>query len=131
MLYKISLPAQSFSTSSRDPIPENIDDLDLKNIRLALNFQGQGKLDAAYALFKQCKSSDKVVRLLTNLAQDYEIINQHDNAKKVYTHILILDSNNAFAASKVPEKIKKAAPKPVKKTEITESSLFNEASASS
>ena len=126
MLYKISLPTQSFSTSSRNPITEDIDDLDLKNIRLALNFQGQGKLDAAYALFKQCKSSDKVVRLLTNLAQDYEIINQHDNAKKVYAHILILDSNNALAASKVPEKIKKAAPKTVKKTEITESSLFNE-----
>ena len=103
-----------------------MDDLNQKNVRLALNFQGQGKLDAAYALFKQCKYSEKIVYLLTNLAQDYEIINQHGKAKKVYTHILTLQPDNSLAQSKVPDKVKKPVAKPVKKAPITESSLFNE-----
>ena len=81
------------------------DDLDYKNIRLALNFQDQGKLDAAYALFKQCKHSEKVITLLKNLAQDYEIIKQPDKANIVYVHITNLqtglDSKNNHAVETV------------------------------
>jgi len=121
MVYKLCFP-DSYSS----PDSSKVDDVDQKNMRLALNFQGQGKLDAAYALFKQCKPSSKIIHLLTNLAQDYEIINQHSEAKKVYSHILILDPDNAFAQSKAPEKVKKPKAEVIKKTPVTESSLFNE-----
>lgn len=92
--------------SDQRPMPgdQSSKDLDQKNIRLALNFQGQGKLDAAYALYRQCKPSDRIVSLLINLAKDYEIINQQDLAEKVYSHILILQPDNRLAQSKIPHK---------------------------
>ena len=102
MIYKLLFVADSDELSSKPAMAESIDNLDQKNIRLALNFQGQGKLDAAYALYKQCKPSNKVVKLLTNLAEDYEIINQHDSARNVYAHILILQPDNSLAQSKAP-----------------------------
>lgn len=99
------------------------DDLDYKNIRLALNFQGQGKLDAAYALYKQCKQSEKLISLLKNLAQDYEIIKQPDKANIVYVHITNLqtglDSKNSID---VVEKKKPV----IKKSADDSSALFNE-----
>lgn len=101
------------------------DDLDYKNIRLALNFQGQGKLDAAYALFKQCKPSEKLFTLLKNLAQDYEITKQTDKANKVYVHLSNLQNE-------LDNNIKKITTSPEKKKSIeekvstdTSNSLFN------
>ena len=119
MLYKLSFSGGIYSSRSE------IDDADQKNMRLALNFQGQGKLDAAYALFKQCKNSKKIVHLLTNLAQDYEIISQYENAKNVYSHILTLDPENKFALSKAPEKAKKSKPVTIIKSSNEACSLFN------
>lgn len=102
------------------------DDLDYKNIRLALNFQGQGKLDAAYTLFKQCKPSENLVKLLKNLAQDYEITKQTDTANKVYVHISNLQNE-------LHNKINQTIDKPEKKQSIqkkeptdSSSSLFND-----
>ena len=86
------------------------DNLNNKNIRLALNFQGQGKLDAAYALFKQCKYSEKLITLLKNLAQDYEIIKQHDKANIVYVYITNLQSGAEKEISKPIIHEKKKAP---------------------
>ncbi len=102
-----------------------LDDLDYKNIRLALNFQGQGKLDAAYALFKQCKHSEKLVTLLKNLAQDYEIIKQPDKANIVYVHITNLQTGLDKESNHTSEVIEKKKPI-VKKLDDTNSSLFNE-----
>ncbi len=123
MLYKLSVTSGIYADNN-----DEVDDIDQKNMRLALNFQGQGKLDAAYALLKQCKPSDKIVHLLTNLAQDYEIIDQQENAKNVYSHILVLEPDNEFALNKLPAKVKKAPPKVVKSASSStdESSLFNE-----
>lgn len=121
MLYKLSI-----SDTRYPAINNKADDLNKKNMRLALNFQGQGKLDAAYALLKQCKPSDKVIHLLTNLAQDYEIINQLDNANKVYSHILVLEPEHDLALSKAPTKAKKSKPKVVKNTSNPDIALFNE-----
>ena len=99
-------------------------DLNNKNIRLALNFQGQGKLDAAYALYKQCNYSEKLITLLKNLAQDYEIIKQHDKANIVYVYITNLQSAAEKETSKpIPEK--KKAPVINKSIDDT-STLFNE-----
>ncbi len=122
------LTAVLFYTSSHFGIhyetPKNEqDDLDYKNIRLALNFQGQGKLDAAFALFKQCKNSEKLITLLKNLAQDYEIIKQTDKANIVYVHITNLQSNidGKNKNIEVVEKKKTAINKTIDET----SSLFN------
>ena len=101
------------------------DDLDYKNIRLALNFQGQGKLDAAYALYKQCKHSDKLITLLRNLAQDYEIIKQADKADMVYVHITNLQTNFDSEHHKATEIAEKKKPA-VKKSTNANNSLFNE-----
>ncbi len=101
------------------------DDLDYKNIRLALNFQGQGKLDAAYALFKQCKPSEKLFTLLKNLAQDYEITKQTDKANKVYVHLSNLQNeldNNIKKITTSPEKKKSIEEKD---STDTSNSLFN------
>lgn len=81
IILSLILIFKSIDSSVKSP-KNNTDELDKKNIRLALNFQGLGKLDAAYALYKQCKPSDKIISLLTNLAQDYEIIQQDHNADR-------------------------------------------------
>lgn len=119
MLFKLFVSDGNLSNS------RNVDDIDQKNMRLALNFQGQGKLDAAYALLKQCKYSEKIIHLLTNLAQDYEIINQRDNAQKVYSHILILQPENEFALNKIPGKVKKTHSLNVNKSDNNDIALFN------
>lgn len=101
------------------------DDLDHKNIRLALNFQGQGKLDAAYALFKQCSYSEKLITLLKNLAQDYEIIKQNDKANIIYVYITNLQSGADKEISKpviLDEKVTHAKNKSIDDT----NALFNE-----
>ena len=74
-----------------------------ENIRLALNFQGLAKLDAAFALFKQCESNQKLYSLLTNLAQDYEVIGDVSNAKKVYDYILSLHPEHTVAQQKLSQ----------------------------
>ena len=61
-----------------------------EQIRAALNFQGLGKLDTAYSIFKKCQPSDKLVKHLSYLAKDYEVIGNNDKAKKVYNYILRL-----------------------------------------
>lgn len=119
MLYKLSFSADVYTRNNKT------DDIDLKNMRLALNFQGQGKLDAAYALLKQCKASKKIIHLLTNLAQDYKIINQFENAKDVYSHILVLEPDNEFAKGKAPEKTKISKPITSNKSDNEDCSLFN------
>jgi tRNA A-37 threonylcarbamoyl transferase component Bud32 len=101
------------------------DDLDYKNIRLALNFQGLGKLDAAFALYKQCKHSEKLITLLKNLAQDYEIIKQSDKADIVYVHISNLQTSFDGACKKTMGIIEEKKPA-VKEPTDTSSSLFNE-----
>ena len=74
-----------------------------ENIRLALNFQGLGKLDAAYAIFKQCTVNDKLTTLLINLAKDYEIIEQRKNAEEVYNYVLTLFPDNIIAKQKLSQ----------------------------
>ena len=96
-------------------------DLDKKNIRLALSFQGQGKLDAAYALFKQCNDSKKITPYLTYLAQDYEIIKQTKKANEVYKYIKSFDTGQSTEnSSKV---VKKEVPKVAG---ISDKDLFNQ-----
>ena len=102
-------------------VPEESDG---NSIRLALNFQGLGKLDAAFALYKQCKSSEKLISLLVNLAQDYEIIQQKENAQNVYSHILTLQADHPFALRKVPS-AKKRNQIPFANTPDESSTLFN------
>ena len=97
---------KSIESNIRSP-KKNDKEIDQKNIRLALNFQGLGKLDAAFALFKQCKPTDKIVSLLTNLAQDYEIIQQDHNAKKIYSYILSIRPDHPIAVEKSPRTKKK------------------------
>ena len=70
---------------------------DIENVRLALNFQGLGKLDAAFALFKQCNTNQKLLDLLSNLAADYEIIGEKEKSCEVYQHILHLQPEQAKA----------------------------------
>lgn len=101
------------------------EDLDYKNIRLALNFQGQGKLDAAYALFKHCNHSEKLITLLKNIAQDYEIIKQPDKANIVYVHITNLQTGFNSDNKKSIEVVEKQKPV-VKKSIDASSSLFNQ-----
>ncbi len=114
------------SIDSKNNSPKNsIEELDKKNIRLALNFQGLGKLDAAYALYKQCKPSDKIVALLSNLAQDYEIIQQDHNAKKIYSYILSIQPNHSIAQKKAPQAKKKRKSTPFVNTPDESSTLFN------
>ena len=102
------------------------EDLDYKNIRLALTFQGQGKLDAAYALFKQCKPSEKLFSLLKNLAQDYEITKQTDKANKVYVHLSNLQNELHNNINKTIDTPKNKEPSVKKKPTDATSSLFNE-----
>ena len=76
---------------------------DDENIRLALSFQGLAKLDAAFSLFKQCQSNTKLASLLVNLAADYEVINQRENAKNVYKYILTFETDNLIAKQKLTQ----------------------------
>jgi hypothetical protein len=100
-------------------------DLNYKNIRLALNFQGLGKLDAAFALYKQCKNTEKLIILLKNLAQDYEIIKQSDKADIVYVHIRNLQTDFDGASKKTMKIVEEKKPA-IKISTDTSSSLFNE-----
>ena len=122
LFYRL-LPSGFSSGISHQHLNSKIKDLDHKNIRLALNFQGQGKLDAAYALFKQCKSSEKIITLLTNLAQDYEIIKQSDKANSVYSYVLRLQPDNFLAQSKVAMVKKNTA---IEKITDTSTALFSD-----
>lgn len=74
-----------------------------ENIRLALNFQGLGKLDAALAIFKQCTTNEKLITLLINIAKDYEIIEQQKDAEEVYNYILTLSPDNVVAKHKLSQ----------------------------
>ena len=76
---------------------------DNENIRLALNFQGLAKLDAAFALFKQCEPNKKLALLLNNLATDYEVINQLEKSKDVYRYILSFQADNLNAKQKLSQ----------------------------
>ena len=77
---------------------------DNKNIRLGLNFQGMGNLDVAFALYKKCTPSTKCISLLSNLAQDFEILNMQEKAHEVYQHILSFDPDHTLAKSKLEQK---------------------------
>lgn len=76
---------------------------DNENIRLALSFQGLAKLDAAFALFKQCESNKKLALLLNNLATDYEVINQLEKSKDVYRYVLSFQPDNLNAKQKLSQ----------------------------
>ena len=115
---------KSIENSVRSPKKKD-KDTDQKNIRLALNFQGLGKLDAAFALFKQCNPSDKIVSLLTNLAQDYEIIQQDHNAKKIYSYILSIRPDHPVAQEKSPQAKKKKKSSSFVNIPDESSTLFN------
>lgn len=124
IILSLILIFKSIDSSVKSP-KNNTDELDKKNIRLALNFQGLGKLDAAYALYKQCKPSDKIISLLTNLAQDYEIIQQDHNAKKIYSYILSIQPDHTIAQQKSPQAKKKKKPTPFANIPDESSTLFN------
>jgi len=100
----------------------SVEDSNLENIRLALNFQGLGKLDAAYALFKQCDPTHKLISLVSNLALDYEVIGQIENAKNVYEHILSLQPANLDAKNRL---LQFQAERLAKHKSEKSSSLFN------
>ena len=126
VILSLILVFKSFDSRLKAP-REKSEDADKKNIRLALNFQGLGKLDAAYALYKQCKPSDKIISLLTNLAQDYEIIQQDHSARKIYSYILSIQPDHAIAQQKSPQakKKKKRKATPFANLPDEESTLFN------
>lgn len=96
-----------FRSAFIEPAKNNQDDIkpskDNENIRLALNFQGLAKLDAAFALFKQCESNKKLALLLNNLATDYEVINQLEKSKDVYRYILSFQPDNLNAKQKLSQ----------------------------
>lgn len=96
-----------FRSAFFEPAKNNQDDVkpskDNENIRLALNFQGLAKLDAAFALFKQCDSNKKLALLLNNLATDYEVINQLEKSKDVYGYILSFQPDNLNAKQKLSQ----------------------------
>lgn len=95
---------------------------DGENIRLALSFQGLAKLDAAFALFKQCQANKKLAVLLNNLAADYEVINQPENAKEVYEYILSFQPENLNAKHKLSQFKTEAL---AKRKNSKSNSLFN------
>jgi len=120
LFYTSSYLNTSYQQSNTTP-----NDQDYKNIRLALNFQGQGRLDAAFALYKQCKYSDKIIILLKNLAQDYEITKQIDKANIVYVHISNLQSEFDNDNNKAIEIVENQTPIEDNSSD-TNISLFNE-----
>ncbi len=83
------------SAEAEPDVPEI--DKNYESVRLALNFQGLGKLDAAFALFKQCNTDQKLISLLSNLAADYEIIGEKEKTHEVFEHILKLQPDNVKA----------------------------------
>jgi len=86
MLYKLSFSGGIYSSRS------DIDDADQKNMRLALNFQGQGKLDAAYALFKQCRNSKE--KMTIGRKPDNDICINNLAISSYHTQIItVLDSS--------------------------------------
>lgn len=76
-------------------------DQDADHIRAALNFQGLGKLDTAYTILKKCPPSDKLVKLLANLAKDYEVIGNTAQATKIYNYILQLQPEHTEAKDQI------------------------------
>ena len=93
-----------------------------ENIRLALSFQGLAKLDAAFSLFKQCRSNHKLALLMNNLAADYELINRQDKAKDVYKYVLTFEPENLAAKQKLTQFRTEAL---AKRKDSKSNSLFN------
>ncbi|MEM8843715.1 MAG: serine/threonine-protein kinase [Pseudomonadota bacterium] len=75
--------------------------VDKKNIKIGLNYQGIGNLEVAFAIFKKCRPNAKIISLLSNLAQDFEIVGKDERAFEIYQHILSIDPNHNLANSKM------------------------------
>jgi serine/threonine-protein kinase len=76
---------------------------DSENIRLGLNYQGRKNLDAAFAVYKKCTPSPKCISLLSNLAEDFEIMNLQDKACEIYQYILSCEPDHTLAVRKLEQ----------------------------
>lgn len=70
---------------------------------LGLHLQAQGQLDQAFAEYKKCPPTPKVLASLYELAQDFERRRQYGRARKVYEHIL----NNDLAYQDVAQRMQR------------------------
>ncbi|MEM7304100.1 MAG: serine/threonine-protein kinase [Pseudomonadota bacterium] len=85
---------------------------DNKNIRLGLNYQGLGNLDVAFAIFKKCGPTPKIISLLRNLAEDFEILNKQDKSCEIYQYILSIDPDHLQAKEKLSNRDSTSQAKP-------------------
>ena len=60
---------------------------------VGLKLQGLGQLNLAFEKFKQCAHNHDTANLLYNLATDFQIKGEPDNAKKAYEFISTFESN--------------------------------------